>query len=303
MMDQAEKLRKIIEGLRIKRTENQVEKRVIPQKKKARVITVTSGKGGVGKTNISINLSISLGRLGYKVLIIDADFGLANIDVLFGVIPKYSLADVIRGEKNIYEVLSDGPEGIKFISGGSGVEELAKLDKEQLDNFIENVSLLDEEFDIILIDTGAGLSDSVMKFVMAADEVLLVVTPEPTSVTDAYALIKMISRRDSSKIIKLIINRAENLEEANQIIDKITMVTSKFLAMKLFSLGYVLQDEAVSKAVKQQQPLVMAYPRSHAARLIMEMSSRLAGVDQEAAVKNVSGMRSFVSKLVSFLNN
>jgi len=302
-MDQAEKLRKIIEGLKLKRMDIPESKIEPPRKRKAKVITVTSGKGGVGKTNISVNMAITLGKLGYKVLIIDADFGLANIDVLFGIIPKYSLVDVIRGERNIDEVLSDGPEGIKFISGGSGVEELIRLEKEQMDSFIKNISMLDETFDIIIIDTGAGLADSVMKLAIAADEVLLVVTPEPTSITDAYALIKMVSKRNNKKIIKLIINRAESIEEANQIIDKISLVAEKFLSMKLYSLGYVLRDEAVPKAVKQQQPLVLAYPKSQAARNIKEISSRLAESGSWESGYQESGIKSFMQRLAGFFGS
>ena len=134
--------------------------------------------------------------MGLKVVILDADFGLANIDVLFGIIPKYTLLDLIHEEKTIFEVLTDGPDNIKFLSGGSGVEELIRLDRKKLRKFVNSIELLDKLFDVILIDTGAGLSQNVMNFIMAADEVLLVTTPEPTSITDAYALVKMVSRRD-----------------------------------------------------------------------------------------------------------
>jgi flagellar biosynthesis protein FlhG len=211
MKDQAEKLRQVIDNLKSRQAASQAAMPVPPVKRSARVITVTSGKGGVGKTNITINLAIALSEMGKKVVILDADFGLANIDVLFGIVPRHSLVDVIKNRKNILEILSEGPMNTRFISGGSGVEEMVKLDRAQLQKFVENISLLDKIADVILVDTGAGLSENVMSFVMAADEVLLVTTPEPTSITDAYALIKMVSNRDREKKIKVIINRAEKL--------------------------------------------------------------------------------------------
>lgn len=265
MNDQADRLRQIIESLKLRQAVSQAALLSTIRKRTSKVITVTSGKGGVGKTNVTINMAIALSELGKKVIILDADFGLANIDVLFGIIPKFTLVDVIQDRKNILEVLSDGPKNIKFLSGGSGVEELVKLEKAQLERFVANISLLDKISDVILIDTGAGLSDNVMNFVMAADEVVLVTTPEPTSITDAYALIKMVAHRDKEKIIKVIVNRAESIHEANDILDKLKLVSSKFLTLQLHSLGYILQDEAVIKAVKMQQPFSLSYPKSQAA--------------------------------------
>lgn len=227
MKDQADRLRQIIDNLKLRQAMNQAALLAGIKKKTARVITVTSGKGGVGKTNITINLAIALSELGKRVIILDADFGLANIDVLFGIVPQFTLVDVINNKKNILEVLADGPKNIKFISGGSGVEELVKLEKAQLERFVENISLLDKLADIILIDTGAGLSENVMSFVMAADEVLLVTTPEPTSITDAYALIKMVSNRNREKVIKVIVNRAENVGEADDILNKSSLCMNK----------------------------------------------------------------------------
>ena len=222
--------------------------------KKARVITVTSGKGGVGKTNITVNLALALSKMGLKVVILDVDFGLANIDVLFGLVPKYTMLDLIHDEKNIFEVLTDGPDNIKFLSGGSGVEELIRLDRKKLRKFVSSIGLLDKLFDVILIDTGAGLSQNVMSFIMAADEVLLVTTPEPTAITDAYALVKMVSRRDKKKRINILVNKADSVREANEIASKICVVSEKFLSLKLLKLGYILDDENVTKSVKMQKP-------------------------------------------------
>ena len=301
MNDQADKLRQVIDNLKLKHAASQPEFPFHQQKRSARVITVTSGKGGVGKTNITINLAIALSEMGLRVVILDADFGLANIDVLFGIIPQYTLVDVIRNKKSILEILSEGPKNVKFISGGSGVEELVKLEKSQLARFVENISLLDRIADIIMIDTGAGLSENVMSFVMAADEVLLVTTPEPTSITDAYALIKMVSNRDRTKRIKVIVNRAESISEANDITNKLMLVADKFLSIKLDPLGFILQDDAVIKAVKQQQPFSLCYPKSHAARYIKELSGKLMDYDNNTQLQQDYGFKGFINKLVGLM--
>jgi flagellar biosynthesis protein FlhG len=265
--------------------------------KKARVITITSGKGGVGKTNITINLALTLSKMGLKVVILDADFGLANIDVLFGIIPKYTLLDLIHEEKTIFEVLTDGPDNIKFLSGGSGVEELIRLDRKKLRKFVNSIELLDKLFDVILIDTGAGLSQNVMNFIMAADEVLLVTTPEPTSITDAYALVKMVSRRDRKKPINIIVNKAENSKEAMEIANKLCMVSDKFLSLKLIKIGYILFDENVTKSVKMQKPFVIYNPKCQASKNITEIAEKLF-VDK--STEESLGARGFVSRLLSF---
>lgn len=301
MMDQAERLRQIIDNLRVGNNVDP-DNSLGVREKAAKVITVTSGKGGVGKTNITINLAIALSQLGRRVTILDADFGLANIDILLGIVPKYTLVDVLHNKRNILEALTDGPQNIKFMSGGSGVEELIKLDGMQLEKFVGDISLLDKMSDAILIDTGAGLSDSVMSFVMAADEVFLVTTPEPTSITDAYALIKMISNRDNSKIIKVVVNRAENANEAKDILNRLSMVTEKFLAMKLYPLGFVPQDESVIKAVKLQQPFSLSFPKCEATKQIKEISRRLVEGSLDIPNRQENGIKSFVRRLVNLMN-
>lgn len=301
MMDQAEKLRQVIEELKQKQLGNRMALPVIVPKRSARVITVTSGKGGVGKTNITINLAIALSEQGNRVVILDADFGLANIDVLFGIVPQHTLLDVIKNRKNILEILTDGPSNTRFISGGSGVEELLKLDRHQIARFIENMALLDKLADIIIVDTGAGLSDSVMSFIMAADEVLLVTTPEPTSITDAYALIKMVSNRDKTKSIRLVVNRAETTTEANDVLNKLVLVADRFLGLKLEPAGYILNDEAVARAVKQQQPFMLIYPKSYAARNIREISAKLVNKEDDGKTQQNYGIRGFLNRLVSFM--
>ncbi|NLY18740.1 MAG: MinD/ParA family protein [Clostridiaceae bacterium] len=268
MSDQAEKLRKIVDNLIIPEHPEKGSK----ANRSARVLTVTSGKGGVGKTNITLNMAIALSKMGLRVVILDVDFGLANIDVMLGMSTKYTLVDLIRGERNIFEVLTDGPDNVKFLSGGSGVEELLQIDRAQLGKFISGIGLLDKLYDVILIDTGAGLSRNVMSFVMAADEVLLVTTPEPTAITDAYALIKMISRRDRHKIIRVIVNKADSPKEANDILSKLALVSEKFLSFNLQKLGYILYDELVPRAVKEQKPFFLSYPKSHVSQQIWQLA-------------------------------
>ena len=303
MIDQADKLRQIITFLKQKQadTQNETSQNSFV-KKTSRVITVTSGKGGVGKTNISINLAIALNEAGYRVVILDADLGLANIDVLFGLVSKNTLLEVLHNEKNILEVLTQGPGNIKFVSGGSGVEELVKLDRAQIEKFIENISLLDKIADIVIIDTGAGLSDSVMSFVMAADEVLLVTTPEPTSLTDAYAMIKMVTSRDNEKVIRVVVNRAESANEANDILKRLSAVSEKFLGARIQPLGYVPIDNFVIKAVKTQQPFTLSFPKSHAAKQIYDISKKLVENEWTGINQKSSGIRNFIYKFVG-LNN
>lgn len=293
MSDQAEMLRRIVGD----RNGVMAEGNRIPEKR-ARVITVTSGKGGVGKTSITVNLAIALSRLGLKVAILDVDFGLANIDLLFGIAPKYTLLDLVREEKSIFEVLTDGPNNIKFLSGGSGVEELVSLDRRKLRKFIGNIALLDKLYDIILIDTGAGLSQNVMSFIMAADEIILVTTPEPTSITDAYALVKMVSRRDMRKIIRVVVNKAETVREAENIANKLIVVSEKFLSLKLTKLGYILYDDIVVKAIKQQKPFCISHPRSQAARSMFELADALVYNGQKP--ENTVGAKGFMQRVLSF---
>jgi len=299
MRDQAEKLRQLIDGLKVPPS---IKQEVEKSKSATRVITVTSGKGGVGKTNVTVNLAVCLSRLGFKVIILDVDFGLANIDLVFGITPTYSLADVINQNKNIKEVLTDGPAGIKFISGGSGVEELVNLNSAKLENFIKNITLLDSFCDIILIDTGAGLSESVMSFVMASDEVLVVTTPEPTSITDAYALIKMLANRDKTKKVNILINRADNERESKEVLNKLCIVSKRFLGFELNQLGYIQRDDAVIKAVKLQSPFTISFPDSKAALTIQDVAKKIINKYDENNITVNLGVKGFVNRLSNLLS-
>ena len=248
-MDQASNLRNIIKS-------NQVNM----QTSKARVITVTSGKGGVGKSNISVNLAINFRRQGKRVVIFDADFGLANVEVIFGVVPKYSLFDLIYQNLGITDVLTSGPFGIDFSSGGTGVQELFNLDNHQIEYMIRQLYKLDTIADIIIIDTGAGISDAVMNFILASNEILLITTPEPTAITDAYAVLKAIKKREGvenlqKKSINLLVNRVENDAEGLEIFKKLNKVTERFLHVKLNNIGFLPNDKSLEKAVIEQNRL------------------------------------------------
>ncbi|MHB1392451.1 MAG: MinD/ParA family protein [Clostridia bacterium] len=300
MKDQAERLREIISSIKNYK-DDEKSAGSLTDKPGSRVITITSGKGGVGKTNFTVNLGIKFSQMGLRVVIIDADLGLSNVDVVMGKMSKYNLSDVINSNKDILEILEEGPNGVKFISGGSGVQELVKLNKTQLVDLLMKLGRLDEEADVILIDTGAGLSENVISFVHAAREVILVTTPEPTSITDAYALIKTITHKDKMKNIKVVVNRADNAAEAFNILDKLNVVTQKFLGVKLQKLGYILNDANVIKAVKIQQPFIISFSRSEASKNLSEIALTLMD-NKEINTTSASGIKTFINKLTNLFN-
>lgn len=270
-MDQAEKLRSMV-----KSQEGATKE---PAKRLARVITVTSGKGGVGKSSIAINLAMQFRKKGKSVIIFDADFGLANIEVMFGAIPKYNLADMIFRGKGFKDIIVEGPEGIGFISGGSGINGLGNMNREQVQYLVYKLKELETLADIIIIDTGAGISDSVLEFVASSGEVVLVTTPEPTSITDSYALLKALNARESFDAeickIKVIANRVLNYDEGKNLFSKLEVVVTKFLNINLSFLGVIPMDMNMSKSIMQQKPVTMAYPNSAGAKAIERITEGL----------------------------
>lgn len=290
-MDQAEKLRNVI------KLNNQ------RQELNARVITVTSGKGGVGKSSLTVNLAVQLRKMGKKVLIFDADFGLANVEVMFGAIPKYHLGDLIFHGKSIQEIITEGPMGIEFISGGSGVVGMNHLTNEQLCYFIRCLRELDAYADVIFIDTGAGISDQVLEFVLASPEVLLVTTPEPSSLTDSYSLLKTLYcnprfRRDTTEI-KVVSNRVSSPAEGKNVYDKLNSVVEQFLHGKIEYLGMIPQDGMLEKAVRQQKAVSMNMPGAKSARAFEAMAANLINHEQ-----NQPRLRWGISQMFSgFLNH
>ncbi|MCQ2910818.1 MAG: MinD/ParA family protein [Clostridia bacterium] len=252
LKDQAEKLRAIVKN----ETKNEVKDC------KANIITVTSGKGGVGKSNVAVNLALELMKKDKRVLIIDADLGLANVEILMGVIPKYNLIEVINGTKEIKDIICEGPNGLKFISGGSGIENLANLSEDKLTMVARQLASLDEMFDTIIIDTGAGINETVMTFARIANEILLVTTSDPTAITDAYALLKVLNNSDNDTTVKVVVNMVKNKTDATNVFNKLNSVCEKFLDRSLEVIEFIPEDIALSKSVRNQKPVVIEYPRS-----------------------------------------
>lgn len=278
-MDQADKLRERVEML----------KEQVPT---ARVIAVTSGKGGVGKTSISVNLALQFREQGKRVVILDADFGLANVEIMLGIRPQYNLADLVFNNMAIEDIITEGPNGIGFISGGSGVQDLVNLDKDKIKKLIAKLVKLDSMYDVVIIDTGAGIAESVIQFVLSSPEVLLVVTPEPTSITDAYSLLKAVNRKKDfireQKSIKVIANRVTKPQEGQEIFDKISIVVSKFLNIQLEYLGYIPLDERISNAVMEQKPVVISSPDSEPAKRIRKMCEILLNISDEEKTTGIA---------------
>ena len=288
-MDQAEQLRNIIKAGNVKRS-----------RPLARVITVTSGKGGVGKSNTAINLAIQFRKMGKKVVILDADFGLANIEIMFGAVPKHNLSDLIYQGKNIKDIITWGPMEVGFISGGSGLKELTNLNHEQLQMLVRMMYELDNLADIVIIDTGAGISDTVVELVLASSELLLVATPEPTSLTDAYALIKTLSRHEEfyedNRMIRMVANRTHSAQEGTELYEKLSSVVAKFLKVHIDYLGQIPYDEKLSKAIMKQQPVALMYPNAASSRALMEIATCVErGLDRPAEGRQ--GLSGLFSKM------
>ncbi|KAB3531365.1 MinD/ParA family protein [Alkaliphilus serpentinus] len=291
MKDQAARLREMI---------NQRRNNIIEQRKTKggpRVICVTSGKGGVGKTNFTLNLAIALSKENKKVVIIDADLGLANIDIVMGVVPKYNLMNVINGDKELEDILVNGPNGIKIIAGGSGITDLVDMPSERIGYVIEKFERLNNIADIILVDTGAGLSRSVLSFVLAAEEVIIVATPEPTAITDAYAMIKTIGKSGNKKKLSLLINRVENINEGKIAFEKLKNASEKFLNIKVEKLGFLSEDISVSRAVKSQNPFLLQYPNSPVSKNIELIAMRIIDETHGEGEFHTSG--GFFNKVLS----
>ncbi len=246
----------------------------------AKFITVTGGKGGVGKTNISLNLALSLSQLGSKVCLFDADLGMANINILLGLYPKYTLEDVMFRERDINDVLLKTGLGIDIIPGGSGVQKLANLSPVDIEHVVTGFSKLDD-YDYFLFDTAAGITDSVISYSMNSSEVVLVITPEPTSIADAYAVVKVLANRGFKGQLKVVVNQCKNAKMAKQTFNHFHSVVKKFLKITVKPLGYLNKDERIPESVRKQQPLMTLYPNSVVAKSMQAMASRLVTNDLE----------------------
>lgn len=244
MKDQAERLRVLMSM----------------QKKQMKIVTVTSGKGGVGKSSLALNLGIALNRLGRRTLIIDTDFGFSNIDVMLGVRTEYDLMDVIAGHKEIGDIIETGLEGVQFISGGSGVYEMTQLGPSQLMGIVDKVLALESVCDTIIFDTGAGISDNTLRLIHASDDTILVTTPEPTSVVDAYALLKIVNEQGVHPDVSLVLNKVEDKREASSVMDGLIRIVEKNTAIRMKKLGVIQRDANMQSAVKKQVPILVSHP-------------------------------------------
>lgn len=279
MIDQAQELRVMMNKEKNKHT---------------KIITITSGKGGVGKSSFALNMAISLSKKGKRVLIIDADFGFSNIDVMLGVSTKYDFMDVIRHQKSLRDIIEEGFEGVQFVSGGSGIYELTQLDPKQLMLFVNNLIELEDVADTIIFDTGAGITNNALRLMRASHETILVTTPEPTAVMDAYALIKIVCEKAENPNISLVLNKAENLKEALSVMDGLIRIAKKYTNVNINKLGYIMRDTHMLEAIKMQVPVLVSYPKC------------IASINIDQIVNNYLNMPVKQSKklgIVSFLNN
>ena len=254
----------------------------------AKVLAVTSGKGGVGKTNIAANLAVCMAASGKKALLVDADFSLGNLDVLLGINSKYNISHMIYGRKTLAEIIHIGPVGVEVICGASGLEDLANINEFERHRLLKELSRLGDWSDVIVIDTAAGLCRSTMSFCLAADHTLVVTTPEPTAMTDAYALIKVLVGHKYHGRVSLLVNMALNQSEGKKTYRQISTVASQFLGAHIYDAGVILRDDRLTAAVRQRQPVVLAYPKARITSSLVALSAKLAS-SSSAAGANTEG--------------
>ena len=312
MKDQAEKLREIMSQRRRGDLngvdgdlpgdvpENQKSHNANPGREKTRIITVTSGKGGVGKTNLSINMALAFARTGKKVVVMDADLGLANVNVMLNMVPRYNLYHVIKKQKTIKEILVETEYGISIVAGASGFSPIANMSEEDRKVFINELDTLSGA-DIIIIDTSAGVSSNVLDFIAAADDAIIITTPEPTAITDAYGIIKILATEyDTLNMgLKLVVNRAKGVASAKEIADRMIKIAGQFLNLKLDYLGFVYEDNAVSQAVLRQKPFMVVEPNCRAGICIKHIVERM----NRSKTKEPGGFAAMLRKIFGFRHN
>jgi len=268
MIDQAESLRKI------------VSERVKEKRAKAHVIAIGSGKGGCGKTNLTLNLGLILSKNGKRTLIFDADLNLANVDILLGITPKYRFLNFINGDVDLKDVIVKVREKLELIPANSGIVDFPKVSGERIFQVLDEVLNIENNFDFILIDTPAGISEEVVKVLGYADDYILVVTPEPTSIIDAYAVIKIVYYRTGKQSVKLVVNNVNSQINPSEIAERLSIAAYKFLGVKVNHIGSIPYDPAVPKSVMMQKPFVESFPRSNASIALMKIAENLLSLDK-----------------------
>lgn len=296
MEEQANELRELMQG----EQEARKEEKKSDKNHKTRIIAITSGKGGVGKTNIAVNMAIAYAQTGKKVILIDGDLGMANVNVLLNIVPQFNLMQVINHQKKMSEIILDTEFGIKFIAGANGFSKIANLSVEELDYFAKEFSSLSNA-DIIIIDTGAGIANNVLQFVAAADEVYVVTTPEPTAITDAYGIIKIITTELVNRDInlKLLVNRVHSADEGKRISERIINIVGQFLNYKVDYIGFVYDDPVVQASVIRQKPFMIVNPTSKPAVCVKHIVGRIEKTD----ITSSEGVSSFLKKFVGGKKN
>ena len=291
MTDQAEDLKTLMKN---KNSRDKAVLSDLPPKRKTRIIAVTSGKGGVGKTNISTNMAIAYAKMGKNVIVIDADLGLANVNVMMNIIPKFNLYHVMKKQKKMSDIIIDTEYGIKFVAGASGFSKIANMEEAERSDFIKELYTL-AEADIIIIDTSAGVSKNVLSFVAAADEVVVVTTSEPTAITDAYGIIKIIATEveNYDLNLKMVVNRVNSALEGKKIAERMIQIVAQFLNLKVEYLGFIYNDPAVEQAVLKQKPFFISAPKSKAASCLRHIVAKLEKTDYN----EYSGFSGFLQKL------
>jgi flagellar biosynthesis protein FlhG len=266
-----------------------------------RVIAVTGGKGGVGKTNVAVNLGMAMAHSGKKVMLMDADLGLANIDIMLGLHPHANLHHVITGERTLEEIIVDGPGDLKIIPASSGVQDMASLDPQIHAGLIQAFSELSQDVDVLIVDTAAGISDAVTSFTRAAQEVVVVVCDEPASITDAYAIIKLMSREHGVYRFRVLANMAASPQHGREIYTKIAKVTDRFLDVALDYMGYVPEDDYLRKSVKKQRAVFEAFPRSKSAQAFANLADKANNWPMPMSA--AGHLEFFVERLIQPFNN
>lgn len=265
------------------------------KRKPVKTIAITSGKGGVGKTNVAANLALEMKKSGKNVMILDADLGLSNIDVLFQLTPRYNLQHVLSGEMSLNDIVIEGPRGIKILPAGSGVQELTALDEFQRLKLLEGFDSYEGDIDYLIIDTAAGISENVAFFCIASQEIVVVTTPEPTSITDAYALIKVLFTRYQEKQFKILVNCVRDSEEGFEVFRSLSKVAERFLNISLDYMGFIPFDDSLRKAVRAQRAVVDVYPRSISSKQFTEVAKMIS----EPGTQIKGSLQFFIGNLLS----